>query len=100
MPYLVYAVPTGSTQASHLLVRPIIPHHPASLQVDPPLHANAFRPLLIESPHDAGVLDEMRNGVLGIHNCEEDLVAFDESGVLVRTSLYLQFLDYLLTLIE
>lgn len=42
----------------------------------------------------------MRNGVLGIHNCEEDLVAFDESGVLVRTSLYLQFLDYLLTLIE
>lgn len=91
MHYIVYAAQVGPTSASHLLVRPVIQHPSAALDHDSP-HAKPSEALRIESPHDAGALDEMKNGVMGIRNCADDLLAFDESGLLV-CSLALNWLD-------
>jgi hypothetical protein len=81
---MVFAAPTSNDDESpELVVRPVLldAPSPSGDALQRSIHVR------IEQPHSAGPLVGLRGGVRGIHNCADDLLAFDAFGLLVRLRL-------------
>lgn len=82
--HFVVSCAANTYESTDLIVQPIVLLHE---QGD---HPN--RPS-IQSAHNAGPLPGLSDHVYGIVSCDDDLLAFDDEGVLVRTSLIKLFAD-------